>query len=193
MSRIKPFTEANVRIGSSHVPSNIASALAGSREIPSPVANVDTVPSMNIPHSAFEKKFHANHDAFKAGFAALLLVAMSYAYRHFTEARQRVSQDDRSPNKWQPLGFTILVTAVILFTSGSMIRAKLFPLAMYNERCNNSLRPFNMHFNRDKKGGIAFLSKVPKEYQTAFERYRTEHWAEQEASRKFKSGVKKGG
>jgi len=42
----------------------------------------------------------------------------------------------------------------------------------YVPQCNRVLRSFNMHFNRDNKGELAFYRKIPRKFQEGFEKYR---------------------
>ncbi|KAJ3010965.1 hypothetical protein HKX48_007092 [Thoreauomyces humboldtii] len=71
------LSEDAVTIGRAHVP------LLG-REIASPVANVDTVPYMNVPPSLFETRFHAKEDAFKVAVFLFFAVLAWCAFRILT-------------------------------------------------------------------------------------------------------------
>ncbi|TPX64272.1 hypothetical protein SpCBS45565_g05989 [Spizellomyces sp. 'palustris'] len=199
------MSEDSVTLGRDHMPS----AVASTTEIDSPVANVDTVPSMNIPRSAFEKKFHAKEDAFKdltrfeerlrfnmykrrrsetywgVGFSILFIILLWCLYQIFTN--KRVDEQGISiPNSWHVFGVTVLVSAITIFVTTGTLRTTMLYSTRYIQRCNSALRPFNMEFNKDRKGGISFLQKVPPEFQDGYEKYRTEFWRQQPLKKKKK-------
>lgn len=45
-------------------------------------------------------------------------------------------------------------------------------LSRYIDRCNSSLRPFNMEFNKGRKGEITFMRKVPPAFQDGYAKYK---------------------
>ncbi|KAI8826257.1 uncharacterized protein EV422DRAFT_159796 [Fimicolochytrium jonesii] len=168
-----PLTTASVSLGPAHTPSSHSQAEADMEQneddfaSSSPVANVDTVPSMNIPRSAFERRFHAKEEAFRdlsrfeeqlrsrlndarteqrrwqAGVLLLFLLLAWSTYRIVTNDKVN-ERGIPQQSSWHVFGVTVPLSAfIILLASGSM-RAKLLSARIYTRRCNNALRPFNM-------------------------------------------------
>ncbi|TPX56399.1 hypothetical protein PhCBS80983_g04558 [Powellomyces hirtus] len=195
----------SVTIGREHVP------LLGRPDLASPVANVDTVPSMNIPRAAFEKRFHATEEAFKdlarfesrlrhnelkgrrsqlrwqVGISLLFLLLAYCSFRIFltthdphhphpstTASSPQQQQQQRIPAQttWHVLGATLALSALIIFWTSGSFRAKIVDASYHTTRCNNALRPFNMHLNTTPNHHLAFGPKVPPEFRTAYARFR---------------------
>ncbi|KAJ3154527.1 hypothetical protein HDU86_004656 [Geranomyces michiganensis] len=187
MQRRSPLSAEAVTIGRPHgVP------LLG-HEIASPVANVDTVPSMNLTQKSFDTKFHVTEEAFKdlarfearlkltegrgrrsqrrwqTALALLLVVLLYCSYRIVTNTRT-TPQGTPLQSPLHVFGLTTTLSIFIIFTASGALRAKILDASAHIDRCNASLAPFNMRFSPNR--GLAFAKKVPPEFQEAFERYR---------------------
>ncbi|KAJ3157030.1 hypothetical protein HDU89_002440 [Geranomyces variabilis] len=187
MQRRSPLSTDAVTIGREHgVP------LLG-HEIASPVANIDTVPSMNLTQKAFNTKFHVTEEAFRdlarfearmklcegrgrrsqrrwQGALAFLLAVLVYCSYCIATNTRTTPQGTPLQSPLHVFGLTTTLSIFIIFAASGALRAKILDASAHVDRCNASLAPFNMRFSPSR--GLGFAKKVPPEFQEAYERYR---------------------
>ncbi|KAI8382299.1 Spo7-like protein-domain-containing protein [Blakeslea trispora] len=85
--------------------------------------------------------------------------------------------------------FHLLNTIALLSVAGGLVF--FYRSGMYSEKivyaqkfvphCNHALESFNLEFNKQHRGGLSFLSSIPRHFQEGFEAYRSQYHSRKKA------------
>ncbi|KAI8812475.1 hypothetical protein BJ742DRAFT_792445 [Cladochytrium replicatum] len=144
-------------------------------------------------------RFNKTRRRWEIALTSLVLATAYFAYYVFFDI-ESVGHSDSSPNRepkhrvtsedvgldpphyhaMDPLtmfGFIVSSSMLAIFFLSGLYRQKLSNPSKFVAQCNRSLLAFNMQFNKERRGEIVFLRKVPRDFQEGFSEYREQYWA----------------
>ncbi|KAI8809736.1 hypothetical protein BJ742DRAFT_663683, partial [Cladochytrium replicatum] len=140
-------------------------------------------------------RFNKTRRRWEVALTCLVLVTACFAYYVFYdtenvghdlggEPEHRIPREDSGqepishPHAKDPLimfGFIVSSSMLAIFFLSGLYRQKLSNPSKFVAQCNRSLRVFNMQFNKEGRGEIVFLRKVPRHFQEGFAEYREQY------------------
>ncbi|KAI8851295.1 hypothetical protein BC829DRAFT_387098 [Chytridium lagenaria] len=102
----------------------------------------------------------------------LILASLVAMFAYFAYLTVYLPKREDPTNPYHLFGFILSSSILFIFFASGLYKAKLSTPAKFTSQCNRALKPYNVLFNRESKGDISFLRKVPQSFQEGYKDFK---------------------